>query len=114
MRKSVSIDIGIMEKAENVHVILSEFHWSDVGTWKSIYEESQKDKNQNVITGNIKTYDTNNCIIKTPKDKLVVIKGLDNFIVAEFDGVLLICNKDDEQKLREFVEDAKINGEKYI
>lgn len=114
MRKNISIDVGIMEKAENVFVILSEFDWSDVGTWKSLYEESKKDNFGNVITGNIRQHDTKNCIIKMPEDKLVVVQGLDNFIVAEFDGVLLICRKDEEQRVRDFVEDAKLEDEKYV
>lgn len=114
MRKNISIDTGIMEIAENVYVILSQFDWSDVGTWKSLYEESKKDNFDNVITGNVRQHDTKNCIIKMPEDKLVVIQGLDNFIVAEFDGVLLICRKDDEQKVRDFVEDAKLEDKKYV
>jgi mannose-1-phosphate guanylyltransferase len=115
--KSESIDIGIMEKAGqdgNVKVVLSSFDWSDLGTWKSLYENSTKDDNQNVITGKMLLYDTKNCIIKTPKDKLVAIQGLDNYIVAEFDDVLLICQKDQEQRVKEFVADAKAKGAKYI
>jgi mannose-1-phosphate guanylyltransferase len=115
--RSESIDIGVMEKAyqaSNVFVILAEFEWSDLGTWKSLYEKSGKDENQNVATGNLMLYDTQNCIIKMPKDKLVVLQGLDNYIVAEFEDVLLICRKDEEQKVRDFVADAKNKGTKYI
>lgn len=114
MRLNISIDKGIMESAENVHVILSEFDWSDVGTWKSLYEESKKDEQGNVITGNVRKHDTKNCIIKMPDDKLVVVQGLDNLIVAEFDGVLLICRKDEEQRVKDFVEDAKLENNKYV
>lgn len=112
--KSISIDIGIMEKADNVHVILSDFDWSDLGTWKSLYENSDKDNQGNVITGNAMIYDTKNCIIKTPEEKLVVVQGLENCIVAEYDGVLLICDKDQEQKVRDFVSDAKNKGNQFI
>ncbi|CAG5009990.1 Alginate biosynthesis protein AlgA [Dyadobacter sp. CECT 9275] len=111
---SISIDNGIMEKAENVHVVLSSFGWSDLGTWKSLYEVSEKDENQNVTDGNLLLYNTTNSIIKTPKDKLVVINGLDGFIVAEYDGVLLICRKEDEQKVKEFVNEAKELDPKYV
>ncbi len=104
---SISIDNGIMEKADNVHVVLSSFGWSDLGTWKSLYEISEKDENENVVEGNVLLHDTSNCIIKTPKDKLVVVNGLEGFIVAEYDGVLLICRKDDEQKVKELVAEAK-------
>ncbi|MHA4737215.1 mannose-1-phosphate guanylyltransferase [Dyadobacter sp. MSC1_007] len=111
---SISIDNGIMEKAENVHVVLSSFGWSDLGTWKSLYEVSEKDANLNVTEGNLILHNTTNSIIKTPKDKLVVVNGLDGFIVAEFDGVLLICKKEDEQKVKEFVAQAKELDPKYV
>jgi mannose-1-phosphate guanylyltransferase len=111
---SISIDNGIMEKADNVHVVLSNFGWSDLGTWKSLYEVSEKDENQNVTDGNLILHNTTNSIIKTPKDKLVVIDGLDGVIVAEYDGVLLICKKEDEQKVKEFVAEAKELDVKYV
>ncbi|WP_025765208.1 mannose-1-phosphate guanylyltransferase [Dyadobacter tibetensis] len=111
---SISIDNGIMEKADNVHVVLSSFGWSDLGTWKSLYELSEKDERQNVIDGQTLLYNTTNSIIKTPKDKLVVVNGLDGFIVAEYDGVLLICKKDDEQKVKEFVNEAKHLNSKFV
>jgi mannose-1-phosphate guanylyltransferase len=110
---SISIDNGIMEKADNVHVVLSSFGWSDLGTWKSLYEVSEKDENQNVTEGTLILHDTRDCIIKTPKDKLVVVNGLDGFIVAEYDGVLLICRKDDEQKVKKLVAEAKEIDAKY-
>ena len=111
---SISIDYGVMEKADNVHVTLGYFGWSDVGTWKSVYDLADKNAENNVIVGNVLAYNTHNSIIKTPSDKLVVVNGLDGFIVAEYDGVLMICNKDDEQKVKEFVADAKKKfGDKY-
>lgn len=112
--KSISIDNGIMERADNVYVVLSDFGWSDLGTWKSLYEVSEKDSEQNVIDGRVMVYDTQNSIIKTPKDRLVVIQGLDGYIVAEYDNVLLICRKDDEQRVKEFVADAKERGEEFV
>ncbi len=112
--KSISIDNGIMEKADNVYVVLSDFGWSDLGTWKSLYEVSDKGENLNVIDGHILLYDTKNCIIKTPKDRLVVVNGLDGYIVAEYDNVLMICRKDEEQKVKEFVADAKERGNEFV
>jgi mannose-1-phosphate guanylyltransferase len=112
--KSVSIDNGIMEKADNVYVVLSEFGWSDLGTWKSLYEVSDKNDDMNVIDGHIILYDTRNCIIKTPKDRLVVVNGLDGYIVAEYDNVLMICRKEEEQKVKEFVADAKERGIEFV
>lgn len=106
--KSISIDYGIMEKSENVYTLLSDFGWSDLGTWKSLYDISEHDQQGNVINGNVMVYDTTNCIIKTTStDKLIVVQGLDNYIVAESDGVIMICDKDQEQKVKDFVTDTK-------
>jgi mannose-1-phosphate guanylyltransferase len=104
--KTISIDTGIMEKARDVKVILSDIGWSDLGTWKSLYEISEKNELNNVIDGEVLLYETKNCIIKTPKDKLVVVQGLENYIIAENDNVLMICSKDQEQLVKQFVEDA--------
>jgi mannose-1-phosphate guanylyltransferase len=112
--KNVSIDYGIMEKSDKVYVLLSDFGWSDLGTWKSLYEVSHKDPVNNVIDGQVMIYDTKNCIIKTPKNRLVVVQGLDGYIVAEYDNVLLICKKDEEQKVKDFVADAKSKGAEFI
>lgn len=104
---AISIDYAILENAHNVEVILSDIGWSDLGTWKSLYEIQSKDSDQNVIDGNIVAYETYNCIIKTPKDKLVVVQGLENYIIAEYDNVLMVCSKDKEQMVKTFVEDLK-------
>jgi len=114
--KSISIDYGIMEKADNVFTLSSDFGWSDLGTWGSLYEIRPKDKNGNAIVGNnVLTYSTRNCIVNVPREKLVVLQGLDNYIVAEDDGILLVCRKEDEQQLRNIVNDIKIEkGDKYV
>ncbi len=114
--KSISIDYGIMEKAENVFVLASDFGWSDLGTWGSLYEYRPKDAQENSVIGEqVMTYDTNNCIIHLPDDKLAVIQGLDDFIVVESENILLICRKSEEQKIRQFVNDVREKkGEKYI
>jgi mannose-1-phosphate guanylyltransferase len=112
--KSISIDNGIMEKADNVYVVLSDFGWSDLGTWKSLYEVSDKDEHQNAVDAHTMLYDTQNCIIKAPKDRLVVVNGLDGYIVAEYDNVLMICRKDDEQKVKQFVAEAKEQGATFV
>jgi mannose-1-phosphate guanylyltransferase len=104
---NISIDYGVMEKADNVYVIPCDPGWSDLGTWKSMYEYSQKDPDGNVIGGNALVYDTKHTIIKTPADKLVVVQGLDNYIVVEYGNALLICQKDQEQQIKKFLEDAK-------
>jgi len=114
--KNISLDYGILEKAKNVYVLCADFGWSDLGTWGSMYENSSKDDNQNSIIGdNILNYDTNNCIINVPDDKLAVIQGLDGYIVVQTDDVLLVCKKGEEQKIRQFVNDVKVKkGESFI
>ncbi|OIN60224.1 mannose-1-phosphate guanylyltransferase [Arsenicibacter rosenii] len=112
--KNISIDNGVMERADNVYVVLSDFGWSDLGTWKSLYEVSEKDSSENVIDGNVMLYNTKNCIIKTPANRLVAINGLDGYIVAEYDNVLLICRKEEEQKVKDFVADAKDKGAEFV
>ena len=104
---NISIDYGIMEKADNVYVLLSDFGWSDLGTWNSLYSIGEKDDKGNVLDGDVLLYDTQNCIVKTPQERLVVIQCLEDFIVAEYDNVLLICRKDEEQRIKDFVADVK-------
>ncbi len=114
--RKISIDYGIMEKASNVYVVAADFGWSDLGTWGSLYDIRDKDKNENVVAGeNVMLYDTTNSLVSMPKDKLVVMQGLDDYIVVEDDDALLICRKQDEQKIRQFVNDIKAKkGEDYI
>jgi mannose-1-phosphate guanylyltransferase len=112
--ESISIDYALMEKATNVYVVLGNVGWSDLGTWKSLHEASEKDNYNNVIDGNIVIYDTKNSIIKTPKNKLIVVQGLDGYIVADHDNVLMICKKEEEQNVKAFVEMAKNKGDEFI
>lgn len=105
--RNVSIDYGIMEKVDNVYVLLADIGWSDLGTWNSLYTINDKDENGNVIDGEVLLYDTQNCIVKTPKERLVVLQGLQDYIVAEYDNVLMVCKKSEEQKVKEFMADAK-------
>jgi len=114
--RNISIDYGVMEKAENVFVLCSDFGWSDLGTWSSLYDHSEKDHNGNAINGeNVLLYDSKNNIINTQEEKLVAIQGLEDCIVVESDKVLLICRKQDEQKIKQMVNDVKIlKGDTYI
>jgi mannose-1-phosphate guanylyltransferase len=112
--KIISIDNGLMEKAENVFVVHADIGWSDLGTWKSVYENSEKDEANNVIDAMAMINNTSDCVVKMPKDKLVVIEGLKGYIVAEFDDVLMICPTDNEQKVKEFVANAEAFGKRYI
>lgn len=114
--KNISIDYGIMEKAENVYVLCSDFGWSDLGTWTSLYEHLDKNKEGNTIKGNnVITYNSKNCIINVPENKLVVLQGLEDYIVVESDNILLLCKKKDEQQIKQFVNDVKLEkGEEYV
>ncbi|HEU5145652.1 MAG TPA: sugar phosphate nucleotidyltransferase, partial [Chryseosolibacter sp.] len=105
--KGISVDYGIMEKASNVYVCLGDFSWSDLGSWASIHDISEKDKDNNVIRANALTYETRNCIIKGSNDKLIVVQGLNGYLVGEFGNVVIVCEKDKEEQFRRFVSDVK-------
>lgn len=107
---NISIDYGIMEKAGNVYVLCSDFGWTDLGTWGSLYEMSEKDEHENVtLKCNTLFYESEQNIIALPQGKLAVIEGLSGYLVAESDNVLLICKKDEEARIRQFVNDAVVS-----
>jgi mannose-1-phosphate guanylyltransferase len=114
--KNDSIDYSVMEKAKNVYVRSSIIGWSDLGTWGSLYTHIKHDKGSNALVGkNVIQYGCNNCIVHVPKDKLVVLQGLEDYIVVESDGVLMVCKKQDEQQIRNFVNDVKVQkGDKFV
>lgn len=113
--KNVSIDYGIMEKANNVFMLKGDFGWSDLGTWNSLYDIREKDENANVIQGNVITINSKNCYIIGPQDKLILAQGLEGYLVAECDNVLLICEKDKESQFREFIDVVKDKkGSEYL
>lgn len=106
--KNVSIDYGIMEKATNVFVCLGNFTWSDLGSWGSIHDLSAKDDHNNVVAGKTLLYDTRNSIIRASSPgKLIVVQGLNGYLVAEFGNVVIVCEKDKEDQFRKFVNDLK-------
>jgi mannose-1-phosphate guanylyltransferase len=112
--KNISIDYGILEKSDEVYMILGDFGWSDLGSWNSLHEINTKDEQNNVVDANAILYDTTNSYIKVTGNKLVVIQGLDNYLINESENVLLICKLDSEKKFREFVSSARARGEEYI
>ena len=114
--KNISIDYGVMEKADNVYVFTAEFGWSDLGTWGSLYDQVEKDENGNAQMGeNIYSYDIKNSLINVPGKKLVVIQGMEDFIVVDSGDVLLICKMEEEQRIKSFVNDVKVvKGEKFV
>ena len=101
--ENISIDYAIMEKAEEIYVFPANFGWSDLGTWGSLRENTERDIYGNALIGkNIDVYETTNCIVHACEEKRVVIQGLDGFIVAECDDTLLICRLSDEQRIKQF------------
>ncbi len=107
--KSISIDYAIMEKADNVYVFVSDLGWSDLGTWSALFDARPKDAQNNAVTGkNAMLYESKNCIVSIPEEKLVVIHGLDDYIISEADNALLICKKTDEQQIRKIVNDIRL------
>jgi mannose-1-phosphate guanylyltransferase len=114
---NISIDYGIMEKADNVYVLPSAFGWSDLGTWASIYDLAEKDYVGNVVIPSEKVimYDSSNCMVNVPGEKLVILQGLHDFIVVESNNTLLICPRDQEQNVKQVVADVKAKfGTKFI
>jgi mannose-1-phosphate guanylyltransferase len=114
--RSISIDYGIMEKADNVYVRCTEIGWSDLGTWGSLYEHSANDmKSNTIISGNVFSYENAGNIISISDGKVAVIQGLKDYIVVETGDVLLIVKKEEEQNIRNFLEDVrKETGEQFM
>ena len=105
--ENISIDYALMEKADEIYAFPASFGWSDLGTWSSLYRNMKRDAHSNVNIGpDIKTYETRNCIIHTTQEKRVVVQGLDGYIVAEHDDMLLVCRLTEEQRIKDFVGDA--------
>ncbi|HDP75296.1 MAG TPA: mannose-1-phosphate guanylyltransferase [Bacteroidales bacterium] len=112
--RNISIDYGVMEKADNVYVFCSEFGWSDLGTWGSLYTHLPHDPHGNAaIAQQLMLYQTSNSIFNIPKTKLAVIQGLDDYIVVDTKDVLLICKKQDEHQIRNFVNDVLMNKKDF-
>lgn len=113
--KNISIDYGIMEKANNVFVVFGDFDWSDLGSWNSLHEIREKDEKQNVVEADAILNDCTNNYIKSETNRLIVLHGLKDYLVADFTDVLLVCKKNSESKFREFVAQVKSEkGDKYL
>jgi len=106
--KNISIDYGIMEKSKNVFVYPSDFGWSDLGTWGSLENHIEADEfNNTLISKQVLLYDSENNIVRLPKEKVAVIQGMDGYIIVDTKEALLICKKEEEQKIKQFVADIK-------
>ncbi|MBE2231536.1 MAG: mannose-1-phosphate guanylyltransferase [Chitinophagaceae bacterium] len=113
---NISIDFGVMEKADNVYVIPASFSWSDLGTWHSAWENMEKDYWSNAVVGKkVMVMDAKNCMVHVPDNKLVLLQGLEDYIIVDTKDVLLICKMEKEQEIREYVAEVKRNmGDKFL
>lgn len=114
--RSISIDYGIMEKANNVYVMCTDIGWSDLGTWSSLYDHSQIDNNGNaIVRGDVFSYDTRGSIFNISPGKVAILQGLQDYIVVDSEDVLLIVKKDDEQNIKNYLDDVKkLTKEKFL
>ena len=102
---NISIDYAVMEHADNIYVYPASFGWSDLGTWGALYEQAAKDAAGNaLVAGDVKMLESTGCIVHAPAGKKMIVQGLQDYIIAEENGVLLICRKADEQRIKEFSE----------
>lgn len=112
---NISVDFAIMEKAENVYTVPAEFGWSDLGTWASLHAECPKDEYDNVLQGNIIAIDSDNCLVRAPEGKLVVLKEMSDFIIVDTPDALLIYPKSKEQEIKQVTALVKAQaGDRYL
>ncbi len=113
---NISIDYGIMEKADNVYIMPSSFGWSDLGTWASAFQNLEKDYLENAVVGdNVMIIDATNNLVHASNKKLILLQGLNDYVVVDTKDVLLICKKDKEQEIKEYVAEVKRNkGDKFL
>jgi mannose-1-phosphate guanylyltransferase len=114
--ENISIDFGIMERAENVHVLPVDFGWNDLGTWGSLYGKLKKDEDENAVVGaNVIFRDAKGNMIRTENGKRVVIQGLEDFIVVEKKDIIMICPRKDDQDIKQIMADARdAFGKKFV
>lgn len=113
---NISIDYGIMEKANNVYIIPASFGWSDLGTWNSGYDNMEKDYLGNAVAGSdVMVIDARDNMIHVPNHKLVLLQGMNDYIIVDTEDVLLICKKEKEQEIKQYVAEVKRNkGDQYL
>ena len=113
--EDISIDFAVMEHAKNVDVVVATFDLSDLGTWGSLYTHMDQDEHGNAVVGdNVTMIDSKNCIVNVPNDKLVMIQGLENQIIIEADGNLMILSQKDEQDLKKFLPMVQQKSPKFF
>jgi mannose-1-phosphate guanylyltransferase len=102
----ISIDYGVMERADSVHVVAGSFGWSDVGDWRAVYDLADKDEHGNALDGNVIVHDASRNLVQTDDtdDRLVVLVGVHDAVVVDTDDALLVCNRENAQKVKNVVE----------
>lgn len=103
--EKISIDFAVIEPASVENKVLThpaDFGWSDLGNWASLHDKLQKDPNGNGVVGNVKLYECNNCVVHAEDVKKMVLQGLDDYIVSEKNGQILVCKRSEEQRIRDF------------
>ncbi len=109
LSESISVDFGIMEHAEDVYVLEASFGWSDIESWESLYGTSQRDAlGTGVVTGRAFLYDVKNTLVHVPQDRTVVLQGLDGYIVAADSDTILVCRRDEEDRIAKFASDVEL------
>lgn len=113
---NIAIDFAVLEKCENVYVLPSSFGWSDIGDWNSVYENREKDYLGNAVSGkHVLVVDATKCMVNAPDNKLVLLQGLDDFVVVDTPNVLLICKKNKVPEIKDYVAEVKRNfDEDYL
>ncbi len=113
--KAISIDYGVMERADNVYVKCGDFGWGDIGTWGAVYAHSAKDRHLNTSVGDAFAFASKGCMISLPEGKIAVVSGLDDYIIVDTDDVLMICPRHEEQSIKKFIDEVKyIKGDKFL
>lgn len=109
LSEAISVDFGIMEHADNVYVLEAAFGWSDVESWDSLYNTCPHDDRGNgMVSGNVFAYDVSNTVVHIPHDKTIILQGLDNYIVAGDDKTLLVCRRDQEERIVKYASDVEL------
>ena len=113
---NASLDMSVMEKADNVYVAVADFGWADIGTWDTLYSTMPKDSDGNVVMNSTTLkYNSHDNLVVLPQGKLAVLQDVDDLLVVDSGNVLMICRKGNEKDIRKFLNDAKMKlGEDYV
>jgi mannose-1-phosphate guanylyltransferase len=113
--EDISIDFAVLENAKNVHVVLANFGWSDLGTWGSLYTHLETDVDGNAVIGDkVHLFESENCIVNLPEGKMALLQGLDDYIVVEAHDILMVVKKDHEQRIKGYLKEIKKKDPDYF